>query len=240
MNGKAPAIFIGHGSPMNAIEDNPYTQTWSRLGKELPVPEAILVISAHWFTNGSYLSADPYPKMIYDMYGFPDELYQVNYPAKGAPELAFLTKSLISRDVRIDDTRGLDHGAWSVLCKMYPEANIPVYQLSIDAGADTLTHYQIGREISSLRNQGVMILGSGNVVHNLSVLDWNMSGGYNWAEDFDKYIKDRILAREYHQVVSPDSAGTVLRDSVTTPDHFFPLLYVLGAARENDTVTVFQ
>ena len=201
MKEKAPALFIGHGSPMNAIEDNSFTQTWSRLGKELPAPEAILVVSAHWFTDGSKISDEIQPRMIYDMYGFPDALYQVKYPAKGAPELAHLTKSLISHEVKIDNSWGLDHGTWSVLCRMYPEADIPVYQLSIDAGADMLTHYQIGREISSLRNQGVMILGSGNVVHNLSVLDWNMTGGYDWAEDFDKYIKESILSGDYHRIV---------------------------------------
>ncbi len=240
MNELAPAIFIGHGSPMNAIENNEFTQTWRQLGKELPKPEAILIISAHWYTNGSKTTDERHPRMIYDMYGFPDALYQVDYKVTGAPELAHLTKNLISREVRIDNSWGIDHGTWSVLCKMYPDADIPIYQLSIDAGADALTHYQIGREIGSLRNQGVMILGSGNVVHNTSLFNQESQQGFTWAEDFDEFIKESILAGKYNQVVSPNSTGKYMRDAVTTPDHYYPLLYILGAARENDRVSVFN
>ena len=240
MNERAPAIFVGHGSPMNAIENNVFTQNWRKLGKELPRPEAILIISAHWYTNGTKTSDEIRPRMIYDMYGFPDELYQVEYKAKGAPELAHLTKNLISKEVKIDNSWGIDHGAWSVLCRMYPEADIPIFQLSIDAGADALTHYQIGREIATLRNQGVMILGSGNVVHNLTLLNWEKADGYEWAEEFDELIKESILNGDFQEVVNPGSSEKAMRDSATTPDHYNPLLYVLGAAKDSDTVKVFN
>ncbi|MDD3349626.1 MAG: 4,5-DOPA dioxygenase extradiol [Eubacteriales bacterium] len=240
MSNRAPALFIGHGSPMNAIENNEFTQTWRRLGKELPKPQAILIISAHWYTNGSKTTDEKYPRMIYDMYGFPDALYQVEYEPQGAPELAHLTKDLISREVRIDNSWGIDHGTWSILCKMYPDADIPVYQLSIDAGADALTHYQIGREIGSLRDRGVMIIGSGNVVHNISLFDHETQNGFDWAEDFDDFIKESILDKKYNQVVSLHSSGKFMRDAVTTPDHYYPLLYILGAASETDRVSVFN
>ena len=240
MKERAPAIFVGHGSPMNAIENNAFTQNWRKLGRELDKPEAILIVSAHWYTNGTKTTDEIRPRMIYDMYGFPDELYQVEYEAIGAPELAHLTKNLISRDVRIDNSWGIDHGTWSVLCRMYPEADIPLYQLSIDAGADALTHYQIGREIASLRDRGVMILGSGNVVHNLTMLNWEKNGGYDWADEFDERIKESILNGDFQEVVNPGSSGKALRDSVTTPDHYYPLLYILGAAKDSDSVKVFN
>jgi len=240
MSERAPVMFIGHGSPMNAIENNEFTQTWRRLGRELPKPEALLILSAHWYTNGSKTTDEIHPRMIYDMYAFPDILYQVEYEPKGAPELAHLTKSMISRDVRIDNTWGIDHGTWSVLCKMYPNADIPVYQLSIDATADALTHFQIGREIGALRNQGVMIIGSGNVVHNVSLFDQERPGDLTWGQDFDEYVKESIVDKKFNRVVSLDAMGKRMRDSVTTPDHYYPLLYVLGAARESDKISVFN
>ena len=190
---KMPALFIGHGSPMNAIEDNQYTRNWIEIAGEFPKPKAILAISAHWYTDGSRITDEAHPKMVYDMYGFPDELYKVLYEAKGAPELAHLTKDLIKRDVKIDNSWGYDHGTWSVLCKMYPEADIPVYQLSVDSSASAQTHFKIGQEISALREKGVLILGSGNVVHNLSKISWEMEGGHPWAVDFDNYIKNKII-----------------------------------------------
>ena len=199
---RMPALFVGHGTPMNAIEDNAYTKNWAKIAATIPRPEAIMVISAHWYTDGSRVTDEPQPKMVYDMYGFPEELYEINYKAKGSPEFAHETKALIKGNVMIDNSWGYDHGAWSVLHRMYPNADIPVFQLSVDSNADAEAHFQIGQEISSLRNKGVLILGSGNVVHNLSKISWEMQGGYPWAVDFDNYIKDKITKRQYKDVIN--------------------------------------
>ena len=220
---KMPALFIGHGTPMNAIEDNQYTKNWMKIASEFPKPKAILAISAHWYTSGSRITDEAHPKMVYDMYGFPDELYKVLYEAEGAPELAHLTKDLIKRDVKIDNSWGYDHGTWSVLCKMYPEADIPVYQLSVDSSASAQTHFKIGQEISALREKGVLILGSGNVVHNLSKIGWEMEGGHPWADDFDNYIKNKIISKEYQDVINYKTAGKSSELAFYTPDHYFPL-----------------
>lgn len=237
---KMPALFIGHGSPMNAIEDNRYTRKWVEIARKIPRPAAILAISAHWYTDGSRITDAAHPKTIYDMYGFPKELYQLEYGANGAPELAHLTESLIKQDLRIDNSWGFDHGTWSVLGRMYPEADIPVYQLSVDKKAGPDIHYQIGQDIRSLRDQGVLILGSGNVVHNLARISWQMEAGYPWAIEFDQYIKDKIIERSFEDVLRYEKAGDSARLAFPTPDHFFPLLYVLGAADEKDQLTVFN
>ena len=240
MKTKMPMLFVGHGSPMNAIEENEFTKNWVEIAKRLPKPEAILSVSAHWFTQGTRVSDDPAPRMVYDMYGFPDELYQVVYPAPGAPERAHRTKDLIRGDVRVDDTWGLDHGTWVVLCRMFPEADIPVFQLSVDRSASPETHFRIGREIGALRDEGVLVLGSGNVVHNLSRIAWEMEAGYPWAVEFDGYVKERVVAGKFPEVVDYGAAGRSADLSVPTLDHFAPLLYVLGAAREDDRPTVFN
>lgn len=237
---KMPVLFIGHGSPMNAIEENIYTNEWVKTAREIPRPAAILCVSAHWYTSGTRVTDDPHPKMIYDMYGFPPQLYEVVYKAEGAPELARAAKNLIQREVRIDTSWGFDHGTWSVLHKMYPEADIPVFQLSVDGRADAGTHLQIGKEIAALREQGVLILGSGNVVHNLARVNWNMQGGYDWAEEFDAYIKEKITLRQFEDVVHYDRAGPSSRMAFPTPDHFFPLLYVLGASSPEDRLSIFN
>lgn len=237
---KMPALFVGHGSPMNAIEDNRYSNNWSGIAEQLPKPEVILSVSAHWTTDGTRTMDEAYPKTIYDMYGFPDELYKVVYGAKGAPELANLTKAMISRPVIIDNSWGYDHGTWSVLNQMYPKADIPVYQLSIDNNASAEEHFKIGQEISSLREKGVMILGSGNVVHNLSSINWGMDGGFPWAQEFDDYIKRSITNRQYQDVINYRSVGKASQLAFYTTEHFYPLLYVLGASRESDRLTVFN
>lgn len=237
---RVPTLFIGHGSPMNAIEDNDYTRNWEKIANQFPKPEAILAISAHWYTDGSRITDASHPKMVYDMYGFPKELYQVVYQAEGAPELANLTTKLLSNAVTIDNSWGYDHGTWSVLSKMYPEADIPVYQLSVDRNASAETHFRIGQELNSLREKGVLILGSGNVVHNLSKIDWGMAGGYPWAVDFDDYIKDKIVKRQYQEVIQYEKAGKSSELAFYTPDHFYPLLYVLGASREDDRLSIFN
>jgi 4,5-DOPA dioxygenase extradiol len=237
---KMPALFVGHGSPMNAIEDNDYTRNWAKIAREIPKPEAILAISAHWYTNGSNITDDEHPKMVYDMYGFPEELYKVVYKAKGSPELAHLTQNLIKKNVKIDNSWGYDHGTWSVLNRMYPEAEIPVCQLSVDSNASAETHFKIGQEISSLREKGVLLFGSGNVVHNLAKISWGMAGGYPWAIDFDRYIKDQISKKQYQEVINYRNAGKSSELAFFTPEHFYPLLYVLGASNEDDRVSIFN
>jgi 4,5-DOPA dioxygenase extradiol len=237
---KMPVLFIGHGSPMNAIENNDYTKNWVRIAGNIPKPKAILAVSAHWYTDGIRITDDANLKMVYDMYGFPDELYRVDYKAKGSPELAHLTKDSITKNVQIDNSWGYDHGTWAVLNKMYPDADIPVYQLSIDRNSGAAIHYKIGREISALRENGVLILGSGNVVHNLSILNWGMHGGYHWAVDFDNYIKDKILKKQYQDVINYERAGKSSESAFYTPEHFYPLLYVLGASKEDDSLSVFN
>jgi len=237
---KMPVLFIGHGSPMNAIEDNEYTRNWEKLARKIPKPEAILSISAHWYTKDTRIMGEATPKMIYDMYGFPDELYKVTYKAKGAPALATLTRELIQRDIKLDSNWGYDHGTWSVLNRMYPEADIPVYQLSVDSNASADRHFQIGQEISALREKGVLILGSGNVVHNLSRINWKMEGGYPWTIEFDNYIKDKIMKRQYQDVIHFERAGESFDLAFSIPDHFYPLLYVLGASKPNDKLSIFN
>jgi len=237
---RTPVLFIGHGSPMNAVENNPFSNQWVTLGKELERPNAILSISAHWFTSGTRIADAQTNRMIYDMYGFPDELYRVNYPAPGAPEVARRAKGLISRKVEIDNTWGLDHGTWSVLRRLFPQADIPVFQLSVDSDATPREHFQIGQDLAALRDEGVLILGSGNVVHNLGRVNWGMEGGYDWAQDFDGYIKRNVLNRDFDAVVDYQKAGPSARQAFPIMDHFAPLLYVLGATDSADKATVFN
>jgi 4,5-DOPA dioxygenase extradiol len=237
---KMPVIFIGHGLPTNAIEDNKFTRNWAAIAATIPKPEAILAISAHWYTDGTRIMDEIHPKTIYDMYGFPKELYEVEYKALGAPELAHYTKSLIEASVTIDNSWGYDHGTWAVLNVMYPNADIPVYQLSVNMKATADAHFAIGKQIQALRDKGVLIFASGNVVHNLARVNWDMDGGYDWADDFDNYIQDKIIKREYHQVIEYHQAGKSAELAFTIPDHFYPLLYVLGALNEDDRVTVYN
>ncbi|MDU2064163.1 MAG: 4,5-DOPA dioxygenase extradiol [Sporomusaceae bacterium] len=237
---KMPVLFIGHGSPMNAIDNNKYAKTWSEIGQSLPRPEAILAISAHWYTAGTRITDAKEPKTVYDMYGFPKELYQVQYPAPGSPHFAQITKNLISSPVAIDNSWGLDHGSWSVLHRLYPQADIPVYQLSVDRNASAAKHFQIGQEIRQLREQGVLIFASGNVVHNLSRIAWDLETGYDWAESFDHYIKTNIIAKNYQAVIDYSQAGPAANLAFPEPDHFYPLLYALGATGSNDQLSIFN
>lgn len=240
MLNKMPVIFVGHGSPMNAIEDNIYSRTWKEIAEKIPKPKIILSVSAHWFTRGIRVSDAEKPEIIYDMYGFPEELYRVSYAAPGAPETARETVKLMSSKVEIDNSWGIDHGIWSVLCRMYPEADIPVFQLSVDQTASAEEHFKIGKEIGALREKGVLILGSGNVVHNLSKVNFGMQGGYPWAETFDGYIKDKIIKGQYKSVIDYRAASEWSEQAFHTPEHFYPLLFVLGASRQEDKLTVFN
>lgn len=238
---RMPTLFIGHGSPMNAIEENQFVEEWKALKNKLPKPEAILSVSAHWFTDGTRVMTSETAKTIYDMYGFPEALYRIVYNAKGAPHFAKEAKSLISREVVTDNSWGYDHGTWSVLHRIYPEADIPVFQLSVDRNASTKQHYRMGQELYQLREQGVLIFGSGNVVHNLARINWNMENeGYSWAEEFDHYIWDNILARKDENVIDYQKAGSSAALAFTTMEHYAPLLYVLGAANDQDKMTVFN
>ncbi len=237
---KMPVLFIGHGSPMNAIEENEFTDTWFELGKKLQRPRAVLSVSAHWYTDGTRICDAGYPRQIYDMYGFPKELYQLKYPVKGEPDMAQRTMKLIGRDTAVDNSWGIDHGTWSVLCRMYPEADIPVFQLSIDKGSGAEVHYRLGQELRDLREQGVLILGSGNIVHNLSKIDWHLEGGYSWAEEFDGYIKSAILGGSHKEVVNYENAGKISESAFYTPEHYYPLLYILGASDSGDEISVWN
>lgn len=237
---KMPVLFVGHGSPMNAIEDNEFTNTWEELGRSLIKPKAILAISAHWYTDGTRTFDTEDPKMIYDMYGFPRELYELKYPAKGSAELANKVKSKLGEHIAIDNHFGIDHGTWSVLCRMYPEADIPVVQLSVNHRENARAHFEMGKALKSIREEGFLILGSGNVVHNLSLLNWSMAGGYPWAQEFDDYIKSKILAKNFEAVIDYHSAGSSAGKAFYTPDHYYPLLYILGASEMSDTVKVFN
>ncbi len=237
---KMPALFVGHGSPLNAIEDNIYTSGWKEIAGEIPKPRAILSVSAHWVTKGTRVNSKENPKTVYDMYGFPEELYRVTYNAPGTHEFANAAIELISREVTIDNSWGIDHGTWSVLKRMYPSADIPVFQLSIDIDAPAEAHYKIGQEISVLREKGVMIFGSGNVVHNLSRVNWEMKGGYQWAVEFDELIKDKIINQQHFEVINYNSLGESSQLAFFTPEHFYPLLYVLGASRKDDRLRIFN
>ena len=238
---KMPVIFVGHGSPMNAIEDNDYTRIWREIGERIPKPKAIISVSAHWFTKGTKIMNEEQPKTVYDMYGFPKELYEVKYDPPGSRDLAKTVKELISKETEYDNSWGIDHGTWSVLVHMFQDKDIPLFQISIDAQAQPEEHYRIGEELSSLREEGVLIFASGNIVHNLRLVDWNMmKKGYEWAHQFDDYILENILKNNHDNIVSYQSLGETANLAVPTTDHFYPLLYALGASKEEDKVTVFN
>lgn len=238
---KMPMMFIGHGSPMNAIEDNSYTRNWKEMAKKIPRPKSIVSISAHWYTDGTKIMNEEKPKTIHDMYGFPEELYKVFYEASGNPALASKVKQLISKESTFDNSWGIDHGTWSVLTHMYPERDIPVFQISVDASAPPEVHYQIGKEIKSLRDQDVLLFASGNIVHNLRMVDWSMEEkGYDWAYQFDDYIKENIENKNHENVIQYLNQKEMAKLAVPTPDHFNPILYLLGASENEDKITVYN
>lgn len=238
---KMPVVFVGHGSPMNAIENNDYTRGWKEIAERIPKPKAIISISAHWYTEGTKIMNEENPKTIYDMYGFPKELYEIIYNSPGSPRFAQISKELITKETAYDNSWGIDHGTWSVLVHMYPERDIPVFQISIDATASPEVHYQIGKELRALRNEGVLIFGSGNIVHNLWKVDWNMGNkGFDWAYEFDDFINENILNRNHENILKYKDVGNIAKLAVPTPDHFYPLLYILGASNEEDKVTSYN
>lgn len=238
---KMPILFIGHGSPMNAIEDNKYHKSWGELGKQLPKPNAILSISAHWITNGSTkVTVMDKPKTIHDFGGFPDELFRQQYPAKGSPTLAKETIEMVSNPtIQPDLEWGLDHGTWSVLLPMYPNADIPVYQLSIDYSKPMQYHYDLALQLKKLRDKGVLILGSGNIVHNLGTMNYE-NKVYDWALEFDSKIKEYIDNSNHDGVINFQKLGTLAKMAHPSYDHFIPLIYTLALQVKNEKVIYFN
>jgi 4,5-DOPA dioxygenase extradiol len=235
-------MFVGHGSPMNAIEMNAFSKTWQVEARKLPHPKAILCISAHWYTKGTYVAISPKPETIHDFGGFPKALFDVQYPAPGAPDWAHFTKDLItSTTVQEDSEWGLDHGTWSILAQMYPMADIPVYQLSIDYTKPPAYHYQIGQELRALRQKGVLIIGSGNIVHNLGMINFSQpDAAYDWALEFDEKIKQYIVEGNHQGIINYESLGKAAKLSVPSNDHYLPLLYTLGLQQKNESIAFFN
>ena len=234
-----PALFVGHGNPMNAIEDNEFSRTWAELGRSLPRPKGIVCVSAHWETDGTCVTAMEQPATIHDFSGFPAALENMSYPAPGSPEIAEkVMSSARSTRIRPDRSWGLDHGAWSVLCRMYPQPDIPVVQVSLDAGAPPDFHYELGRELGELRNEGILLLGSGNMVHNLRVMAWQEQG-FDWAVESDKAMAELIDAADHQSLVNYQTLPHASQ-AIPTEEHYLPLLYVLGAAGEGEPVTFFN
>lgn len=239
---KMPALFVGHGSPMNALEDNDFTRSLKNLGNKLVgdyKPAAILVVSAHWLTRGSFVNISSKPKTIHDFGGFPQALFDIQYPAPGAPEKARET-ALLSHLLHETNDWGLDHGAWTILLHLFPEANIPVFQMSIDYNQPMQYHLDLAKELQSLREKGVLIIGSGNIVHNLRMSMGKLQQGdptpYDWAIEFDKWVADKINEGDYKSLLNYEQAGTAGKLSVPTPDHYIPMLYTLGLADKQDRV----
>jgi 4,5-DOPA dioxygenase extradiol len=234
-----PAIFFGHGNPMNAISDNAYTEAWRRIGEQTARPKAILSISAHWYVPTTAVTVNAAPRTIHDFGGFPAELYQVQYPAPGEPTLARRVQSLLATlEVGLDDSWGLDHGTWSVLRHVYPGADVPIVQLSIDETKPAGFHFDVGRKLAPLRSEGVLIIGSGNLVHNLHAYAWghHSHDPYDWAVRFESAARDVMLTGEFGPLVNYESLGRDALLSIPTPDHYLPLLYVLGCHQKGESI----
>jgi 4,5-DOPA dioxygenase extradiol len=240
MTGTLPSIFFGHGNPMNALANNSYTEGWRRVGRQMPKPKAILSISAHWFVPGTGVTISTAPRTIHDFGGFPRELYQVQYSAPGDPDLARRVQQMLAPcPVRLDASWGLDHGTWSVLCHVYPDADVPVVQVSIDEMQPASFHFEIGRRLAPLRDEGILIAGSGNLVHNLHSYAWgrHMSDPYDWAIRFETEAKQMMLAGEVKPLIEYENLGREAMLSVPTPDHYLPLLYVIATRQQGEAIT---
>lgn len=241
---KMPVLFLGHGSPMNAIEENEFVTGFRNIAKGIPKPNAILCVSAHWETKGTFVTAMQNPPTIHDFGGFPKELFAVQYPAPGSPDLAKETKTLITKtEIILDDKWGLDHGAWSVIKHLYPNADIPVIQMSIDYSQSPQYHYELAQQIKSLREKGVLIIGSGNMVHNLGMVEWkrlNETFGYDWAIEANEKMKKFILSGDHKQLINFRSQGKAFDLAIPTPEHYLPLLYSLALKDDKDDVSLFN
>ena len=234
-----PALFIGHGSPMNAIARNSYTQWLNQLGQKIPSPRAILVISAHWLTQGTWITEMPQPRTIHDFYGFPEALFQIQYPAPGSPETAQSIRQQIDEPKIQGDFShwGLDHGTWSILRHLYPQAQIPVLQLSIDLAQPPTYHVQLGKKLATLRDQGILLIGSGNLVHNLQALKWEQNAqAYDWALEYDEWLKEMLTQRDFKSVLLDFHQSEAGRLSIPSLEHYYPLHYILGAADAHESL----
>jgi len=237
---RMPAVFFGHGSPMNALEQNRYTDAWRQIGASMPKPKAILCVSAHWYIRGTAVTAMPQPRTIHDFGGFPQELFEVQYPAPGSPELAARVRELLAPvPVQLDQSWGLDHGTWSVLVHVFPNADVPVVQLSIDASKPAHWHYELAAHLAPLRDKGVLIVGSGNVVHNLGRIQWAEDATpYDWATRFNEKARAHLAAREHQPLIDYLSLDREARLSVPTPEHYLPLLYIIATQDKSDVVSL--
>jgi len=236
-----PVLFLGHGNPMNAIVENEYAHAWQQLGKTLPKPAAVLCISAHWQTKGTFVTAMEKPKTIHDFYGFPKKLFAVEYPAPGSKDLANETKRTIRKtEVGFDYDWGLDHGSWSVLKHVYPNADVPVIEMSLDYTQSPQWHFELAKELAALRNKGVLIVGSGNMVHNLRAIDFNNTGGFDWALEASATMKKLISERNYASLANYKDLGKAVQLAVPTNEHYLPMLYALGLAGADENITVFN
>jgi len=242
---KMPVLFLGHGSPMNAIEENEFVQGFRKVGKEIPRPNVILVLSAHWETRGTLVTAMENPKTIHDFSGFPEKLYKVQYPAPGSPEFAKEIKNKVKKiAIGLDLNWGLDHGAWSVVKHLYPNADVPVIQMSLDYSQSPLYHYELAKELDFLRMKGVLIVGSGNMVHNLRMVDWTKLNktdyGYDWAIEANDKMKSCILSDNHKDLINYQSQGMEFNLAIPTPEHFLPLLYSLALKDKNEELYLFN
>jgi 4,5-DOPA dioxygenase extradiol len=244
-NENMPVLFVGHGSPMNAIEDNDFSRSWRNLGETIPKPKAVLCISAHWETNGTQVTAMQNPTTIHDFGGFPKQLFDVQYPAPGSPELATETKHILTKtEVGLDMKWGLDHGAWSVIKHIYPKADVPVIQMSLDYNQSPQYHYDLGKQLAAFRKKGVLIVGSGNIVHNLRMIAWDkikeQEYGYDWALQANQTLKTLIMENKHKELINYSSLGKEVQQAIPTPDHFLPLLYALALKEEQEQVSLFN
>ena len=242
---KLPVLFIGHGSPMNGIEDNEFSRSWKKLGLEIQKPKAVLVISAHWLTSGTKITAMENPKTIHDFGGFPQALFDVEYPAKGNPELAKETSKIIkSTHIGLDYDWGFDHGTWTIVRHMYPNADIPVLQLSIDYSKPAQYHYDLAKQLTSLRKKGVLIIGSGNMVHNLRMVAWDKLNepeyGFDWAIEMNTIFKEKISSGDFKSLIDYEKLSSAAKLAIPTPDHYYPLLYNIALQESKDTISFFN
>jgi 4,5-DOPA dioxygenase extradiol len=242
---RMPVLFLGHGSPMNAIQENEFVAGFRNVAKQLPKPKAILCISAHWFTQGTKVTAMEMPKTIHDFGGFPQALYDVQYPAKGSPELAKETKQILQPAiVELDEKWGLDHGAWSVIIHLYPDADVPVIQMSIDYTKPAQYHYELAKKLNSLRYKGILIIGSGNIIHNLRLADFpNINKdnyGYDWAIEAKEKINGYLVNGNYQPLLDYEKQSKALKLAIPTPDHYLPLIYTLGLQQKGETISLFN
>jgi 4,5-DOPA dioxygenase extradiol len=240
-----PLLFVGHGSPMNAIETNEFTESYKRIAGEIEKPKAIVCISAHWFIEGTKATAMEKPETIHDFYGFPTELYEVEYPAPGSPDLSKeIKKVLLPTEVELNTDWGLDHGTWSVLRHMYPKADVPVVQISIDANKPARYHFDLAKRLAHLRREGILIIGSGNIVHNLGLVDFRnietRDFGFDWAKRARKVIKEKILAGDFDFLLNYENGGDDLKLAIPTPEHFLPLIYILGLKENDEKIELFN